>query len=69
MSDKHYMGHIPGWQFAADIYAENDADARAQLRKMEGVRRLPAGSAVWLHSPLHGRGTERDNPYSAASGM
>lgn len=68
---KHYMGHIPGWSFAIDLYAENEADARAELRSEAGVTRLPAGSAVWLHEPLPDscRGTDFDCPNSAASGM
>lgn len=66
----HYMGHVPGWQFAEDIYATDERDARAQLRESAGCRRLPSGSDVWLYTPLPGIGdTSRDSPYSAASGM
>lgn len=49
---RHYMGHVPGWQFACDIYADSDREARAELRRLAGVARLPRGSAVWLHTPL-----------------
>jgi hypothetical protein len=67
---KHYMGHIPGWQFAVDIYAENEVNARRKLREIEGVNRLPSGSSVWLHTPPPAENTtRRDSPYSAASGM
>lgn len=67
---KHYMGKLPGWAFAGDLYGRNEAEARAALRLVAGVTRLPAGSEVWLHEPMLDSCRGRfDSPYSAALGM
>jgi len=48
---KHFLGHCPGDAYASDIYAANIDDARARLREMRSVKRLPRGTAVWEFTP------------------
>lgn len=42
-----WYGHVPGMVYAVSLYADNESDARAALRRFLGVTRLPAGAAVW----------------------
>lgn len=51
---KRYKAHLPGDFYGVHVYAENLQDARSQLRKNLGIRRLPAGTSVY-ESPV---GTE-----------
>lgn len=45
---RKYFVHAPGWVYAAEFYGRNEREARAAAREWLGVRRLPAGTAVWL---------------------
>lgn len=45
--NRHWHGHAPGMAYAVTLYVSCKRDALAALREFLGVKRLPAGSAVW----------------------
>ena len=45
-----WYGHAPGMVYAVSITANNEQEARDELRRFLGVKRLPRGSAVWLNN-------------------
>lgn len=47
MTARRWFAHAPGMVYAVNVYADDEAGARAKLREFLGVRRLPAGCAVW----------------------
>jgi hypothetical protein len=46
---KRYLFYVPGftWGVAWDLWAESLADAKARIRRLFDLKRLPPDSSVW----------------------
>lgn len=44
---KRWHFHWPGMVYAGNVYGDSEAQARATVRKLYGLTRLPNGAAFW----------------------
>lgn len=45
---RRYWVHVPGWVYSIHFYGRNEREARQAAREWLGVKKLPAGTAVWV---------------------
>jgi len=44
---KRWFFHWPGMVYAGNVYGDTEKDARANLRQLASLTRLPNGTALW----------------------